>query len=283
MGASMDVRLTEERVLVLPDYFNMDIAEARAQVRRVDAFGTLAKMAGLVGKVRAEEIELIYKERRLQPYWALACTAVCTYERSRRHTLKLPPEVTEVSIGGDAYAVKAQQAQIQVLENCRQELRKEAVFDALSGAKAADLTASARSAARRVEPEALSTLSDGTVIVPPQIKAPVVIRDLLATLGPKIEADRLVEETVSFEQIDLYYRPVYAFRFRRAGKEAVVEVDGVTGEARLGGSTFEAYLGKMLEPKFLVEVGAETLNLFLPGATLVKVLALKGMEMTVRK
>jgi hypothetical protein len=279
----MDVRLTEERILVLPDYFNMEIAEARSQARRVDAFGTFARMAGLVGKTRPEEIELVYKERRLQPYWGLACTAVCTYERARRHTLKLPPEVSQVTVGGDIYAAKAQQAQINVMESCRQELRKEAVFDALSGAKGADLTASAKAAAQRVEPEALSTLGDGTVIVPPQTKAPVVIRDLLATLGPKIEADRLVEETVSFEQIDLYYRPVYAFRYRRANKEAVVEVDGVTGEVRLGGSTFEAYLGKMLEPKFLVEVGAETLNLFLPGATLVKVLALKGMEMTVKK
>ncbi len=45
----------------------------------------------------------------------------------------------------------------------------------------------------------------------------------------------------------------------------------------------EAYLDKVLEPKFLVEVGAETLNLFLPGATLVKVLAIKGMEMAIKK
>jgi len=279
----MDVRLTEERILVLPDYFDLESAGARAHPRRIDAFGTLAKVAGLMGKGRGDEVELIYRERRLQPYWGLACTAVCAYERTRRHALKLPPEVVQVGVGGDSYAVKGREAQVNVLETCRQEIRREAVFDALTGAKGPDIPASARAAARRVEPQVLADLADGTVVVPPQAKAPVVIRDMLATLGPKIEADRLVEETVSFEQVDLVYRPTYAFRYRRAGKEAVVEVDGVTGEAKLGGKTFEAYLGKVLEPRFLMEVGAETLNLFIPGATLVKVLAMKGMEMAVKK
>ena len=279
----MDVRLAEERVLLLPDYFDLESAQARAAARRMDAFGTLAKMAGLLSKPKADDIELIYSERRLQPYWGMTCTAVCAYERTRRHVLKLPPEVRQIAIAGENWDVQGQQAAVQVLETCRQEIRKDAVFDALTGQPAPDLPAPAKAAARPIAEGDLAGLGEGAVVVPPRAKAAVVIRDMLAALGPKIEADRLIEETVSFDAIDLYYRPVYAFRYRRAAKEAVVEVDGVTGEAKLGGATFEAYLGKVLDRRFLLEVGAETVNLFIPGATLVKVLVSKGMDLHERR
>jgi hypothetical protein len=275
----MDVTLTTERVLVLADHFDMAAAEERAAKKRLDAFGTMARMAGLLGKAKDEAIELVYKERRLQPFWSLSCTAVCIYERTRQHVLRMAPEVQRASIAGQTFEASAQQLALPLLETCRAEVRRTAVFDALTGQAASDLPGQARTAAQTIDPARLAAISDGTVVVPPRAKAEVVIRTLLADLGAKIEADRLVEETCAFDAIDLCYRPVYAFRFRRQGKEAVVEVDGCTGEVRLGGATFEAYLGKVLEPKFLLEVSAETLNLFLPGATLVKVLVAKGMEM----
>ena len=275
----MDVRLAEERVLLLPDYLDLEAARTKAAARRVDAFGTLAKVAGLLSKPKPDDIELVYQERRLQPYWGMTCTAVCAYERTRRHVLKLPPEVRQIAIADQTWDVQAQAAALQVLEICREEIRKEAMFDALTGQPSADLPSAAKTAAQTIAADELAGLGESAVVVPPRAKAPVVIRDMLATLGPKIEADRLIEETVSFEAIDLYYRPVYAFRYKRGAKEAVVEVDGVTGEVRLGGATFEAYLGKMLDPRFLIDVGAETVNLFIPGATLMKVLVHKGMDL----
>ncbi len=275
----MDVQLASERVLVLADHFDMEAAEERASRKRVDAFGTLAKMAGLFGKARDEEIELVYKERRLQPFWSLSCQVACVYERTRQHVLRMAPEVRQAAIAGEAHDVAAQQLTLSLLETCREEVRKDAVFDALSGQAAPDLPAQARQAARPVAAADLANLADGTVVAPPKAKAEVVIRTMLSQLGLKIEADRLVEETCAFDAIDLCYRPIYAFRYCRQGKDAVVEVDGCTGEVKLGGATFEAYLGKVLEPRFLLEVSAETLNIFLPGASLVKVLVAKGMDM----
>ncbi len=154
------------------------------------------------------------------------------------------------------------------------------MFDALTGQAAPDLMSRLKFTAQVASAEMLAEAArGGTVVVPPQAKASVVVREVLSGLVGKIEADKMLEETVEFEAVDLYYRPVYAFRYRRGGKEAVVEVDGLTGEAKVGGATFEAYLGKVLEPRFLLEVGAEAANLFLPGATLVKVIVTKGIEM----
>lgn len=279
----MDVTLAEERIFLLPDSLDMAAAEAKAYPKRIDAFGTLAKLGGLLSKSKPDEVELVYKERRLQPYWNLACTAAVAYERTRRHALKLPAEVRQISVAGQSWDAQGREAVIQVLETCRTEQRREQLFDALTGHPVEALAAGAKAGARRIEMAALPDLADQAVVVPPQANAAVAIRDLLAGMNNKIEADRLIEETAVFEAVDLYYRPTYAFRYRRGGKEAVVEVDGTSGEVRLGGATFEAYLGKVLEPRFLIEVGAETINLFIPGATLVKVLVNKGMDLRDRR
>ena len=276
----MDVNLPGERVLILAETFDLEGAEMRAATKKVDAFGTLAKMAGLLAKPKDEEFELVYRERRLQPFWSLACTTTCVYERTREHSVKLAPEVRQVTVAGEVHAVTGHELRLSVLESCREESRKETVFDALNGQAAPELASRLKFTAQVAGEDMLAAAAKGgTVVVPPQAKASVVIREVLSGLTGKIEADKVLEETVEFEAVDLYYRPVYAFRYRRGGKEAVVEVDGLTGEARAGGATFEAYLGKVLEPRFLLEVGAEAANIFLPGATLVKVIVAKGIEL----
>ncbi len=276
----MDVKLPDERVLILAETFDMEGAEMRAATRKVDAFGTLAKMAGFLAKPKDEEFELVYRERRLQPFWSLACTAVCAYERTRQHSIKLAPEVRQATVAGEVHALDGPDLVLAVLETCREEIRKETTYDALSGQAAPDLAGKLKFTAQLANEDALAAAAKGgTVVVPPQAKASVVVREVLSGMIGKIEADKVLEETVEFEAVDLYYRPVYAFRYRRGGKEAVVEVDGLTGEAKPGGATFEAYLGKVLEPRFLLDVGAEAANIFLPGATLVKVIVTKGIEM----
>jgi hypothetical protein len=107
----------------------------------------------------------------------------------------------------------------------------------------------------------------------------MVIRDVVAAAIGKINADKVLEELVRVEAVDLFYRPVYAFRYRRQNKEAIVEFDALTGETRTGGATFEQHLGKVLDPAFLLDVGAETLNFVFPGANLAKIVLVKGMEL----
>ena len=90
----MNVELAEERILVLPEQLSEEQAETRAWVKRLDAFGTMAKMSGLLARPKDQEFELVYKERRLQPFWRLEATAVSAYERSRDYVIKVAPGVT---------------------------------------------------------------------------------------------------------------------------------------------------------------------------------------------
>ena len=277
----MNVELAEERILVFNDRFTMEHAEGRAWTKRIDAFGAMAMMGGLLSRPRDDEFETVYRERRLQPFWRLASTATYTYERTREHPLPLRPEVTSIDICGQAIAVVGGKAMITGLEHCHEVRTRETLIDALTGLPHPEFAPYLDFAAVEATPESLAQMAlDNTVIVPPQTKGSMLVRDALAQAISKIDADKVLEETVRLDAVDLYYRPVYAFRYRRLGKEAVVEFDALTGVIKAtGGSTFEQHLGKVMDPNFLIDVSAEAVNLFIPGATIAKIVIVKGMAM----
>lgn len=280
----MQVELAEERIFRMTDRFSLEHAEGRAWSKRIEAFGALARVTGLFAQPKDEEFAVIYRERRLQPFWRVTVSTATAYERTRTYLVKVPPEVREVTIGDTVLSASSGQIQVVGLESCREETRRETLIDGLSKQVAPTLATYLQHDAIETNADALAAATaEGMVIVPPQAKASMVVRDVIASAIGKIDADRVTEELVRVEAVDLYYRPVHAFRYRRGDKEAVVEFDAITGETKVGGATFEQYLGKALEPKFLLDVGAETLNFVIPGANLAKLMIVKGLELKAGK
>ena len=276
----MEVAIADERILVIADQIGPHEAEGRAWAKRVEAFGTLARMSGLLARPKDDEFEVIYREKRLQPFWRIASMAVSVYERARSYPILLAPEVTRVCIDGQERPIGDHRIVIVGEESCEEENRREVLVDALTGAESPALAPYLELASEEADAAALASLAERqVVIVPPAVKASGLVRDAVAKAIGKIEADRILEERVDLETVDLYYRPVYAFRYRRQGKEAVVEVDGLTGEVSTTGSTFEQHVGKILEPKFLLDIGAEAANIFIPGATVAKLAIVKSLEL----
>jgi len=280
----MQVEIAEERILVFADRVSGEIAEAKAWARRIEAFGTLARMSGLLARPRDDEFELVYREKRLQPFWRIAARAFARFERERTYQIALGSEVKQVTIEGRPREIAAHKTHVSGLETCEEDTRRLTLIDGLTGQEDARLGAYLGFAADDADAARLADLAaEQTVVVPPKARASGLVRDAVAKAIGKIDADRILEERVELDAVDLCYRPVFAFRYRRAGKEAVVEVDGLTGEATTAGATFEQHLGKILEPKFLLDIGAEAANLFIPGATVAKLAIVKGMELRERR
>jgi len=276
----MNVELADERFLILTDRFTMDHAEGRAATKRIDAFGTMAKVAGFLSKPKEDEFELVYRERRLQPFWRLICTADYLYERTRRYAVKVPSVVETVAAYGQTLSAVDGEIAFEGLETCREAVRKESLYDALSRQPDAALARYLQFEGVSVAPEGLAAAAgEGTIVVPPVAKAPELIRDALSGVITRIEADRVLDEKIRVEAVELYYRPIYAFRYRRQGKEAVVEFDGLTGDIKVGGSTFETYLGKVMDPAFLIDASVEAATLFIPGARLAEIIVTKGISL----
>ena len=275
----MDVEIAEERIVALTDRFTLDHAEGRAWSRRADAFGTVAKLGGLLNRSTSEDYECVYRERRLQPFWRLHATAVAEYERTRNYAVPVSPSVRSVRLLGETVDVDQGQLRISGLETCRDESSREHLFDGLTKAENPNLATYLKFSGAPTDAEALAALAlAGTVVVPPETKASMLVREVVSGAIGKIDADRVLEERVTVDVVDLVYRPVYAFRYRHAGKEAVIEFDGLTGEIRPDGSTFEQYFGKVLEPRFLLDVGVEAVNIFVPGTQLIRIAVEHGAK-----
>jgi hypothetical protein len=280
----MEVEIAEERILVFPDRVSADVAEAMAWARRLEAFGAFARVAGFLARPKDDEFEVVYREKRLQPFWRIAACAFSRYERSRAYPIELAPEVKRVTIEGRERDIDGHRIALEGRETCEEETRRQMLIDGLTGVEADALAAYLDFAADDADAARLAALAQQkVVVVPPRMRASGLVRDAVARLIGKIEADTVLEEKVELQAVDLYYRPVYAFRYRRAGKEAVVEVDGLTGAVATTGSTFEQHLGKILEPRFLLDIGAEAANIFIPGATVAKLALVKGMELRDRR
>jgi len=275
----MDVELAEERVLILADRFNMDHAEGRAWTKRTEAFGTMARITGFLSRPKDEEFEIVYRERRLQPFFRIGCTANMTYERHKEYRVAVEANVTEVEIDGKAHEVTGGTYALTGIERCHDEIHREVYYDAIGGNPDPAAGQYLQHEAKVVGADDLAkAAADGAVVVPPQAKASMLVRDVLASSIERIEADKVLEEKLSLHHIDLYYRPVYAFRYRWQGKEAVVEFDGVTGETRTGGSTFEQFLGHKVDAEFLLNAGVEAAGIFIPGARLAEIVISKSLK-----
>ena len=84
------------------------------------------------------------------------------------------------------------------------------------------------------------------------------------------DADEVKEEAVNVECIDLYLRPTFNFKcvWAAKNKSAELAVDAITGELQTQPSATMALVAKLMKPEMLFDIGAETLNLVVPGGAI---------------
>lgn len=214
--------------------------------------------------IAVEERGLIYV-----PMWHAKAHLRFVYDRreSYRVTVKTPNAKT-VTIGADDFAVSGQSnIDVPAVEHCERDERKELWLDAVSNQP----VNAAPYLKARSTPIALDSFApDGAQIVAPTVRASAVIRNLLGNDFRPSDADEIKEEEVNVECIDLHLRPAYAFKYlwSTKNKTADVTIDGITGEINSEASAATAALAKLLRPETLFDIGAETLNVIVPGGAI---------------
>jgi len=268
----MDIQLGSERIFALDDRLGFEEVRQRAMDRRSHAFGS--GLGSLLQRPKSEDIELVGSQRRLEPFWHVACRALYVYERAREYKVTASaPEVREVTVLGTTYPVAdggpaARTFTVPALEHCREEFVHESHADGGTGARVPDAAAVMGATKREItDPTTLAV--EGTVVVPPQHRASFIVRQLLAEMLKPIQSDRMIEESLVLENTDLYYRPIWAFEFhwKPKDKRGVVEIDAITGEVRQGES-LRPQLAKMITRDALFDIGADTVGLLVPGGSI---------------
>jgi len=268
----MDIQLGTQRILVIDEREGLEQLRQRAMDKRSGAFG--GGLGSLLQRPKAEDVDLVTTQRRLEPFWHVAGRARYVYDRRRDYAVVASaPEVHEVTIHDTNYPVAdsgrgARTFTLTAIEHCREEIAHVLDADARTGAAVADADAVLAAPHREVaDPATLS--SDDTVVVPPEQRASFVVRQLLAEMMKPVQADTILEESLTLETTDLVYRPIWAFEFhwRPKEKRGVVEIDAVTGAVRAGGSLLP-HLGRVISRDALFDIGADTVGLLVPGGSI---------------
>jgi hypothetical protein len=267
----MEIALADQHVFVLEERLSADDLKQRAMDRRPSAFGT--SLGNLLQRPRPDDIELVSNEHRLEPFWHVACEARYIYDRSRDYTVPASgPEVGEVTVHGENYPVKPVAGRgvfvIPTVEHCRDEFSAEIFTDGVSGAPVAD-GATLVGGPRHEVGDLGALAGNGTVVVSPEQRASFVVRQLLGTMMKPVQADTLIEESMTIRNIDLYYRPWWAFEFhwKPKDKRGVVEIDALTGNIR-SGQPLGARISGHLNRDALFDIGADTVGLLVPGGSI---------------
>lgn len=278
----MQINVADERALLLETQISMEQAEGRAWSKKSDAFGAITKVTRLLQQPKDDEFELTYKEHRYQPFWHVACSARYIYDRTSRYSFRTTgPEVQSVTVEGTEYHADDGSITLAGTDHCEEEARQEIFVEGVSSEKVASLSKYLEFSSAAIAADNLDSFApEGTIVVPPQARSSAIVREVLSGMIKSVQADRIVEETVDVEHVDLYYRPVYAFQYRwlSKGKEAIMECDGLTGELQAGGKTFQQYLGKVLDAEFLFDVGVDAAGLLVPGGGIAVRVARKGFD-----
>lgn len=264
----MDIQLADQHIFRLDDRLTPEEIRQRAMDRRTGAFGS--GLENIFSRPKPDDIELIDSQRRLEPFWHVGCNAVYVYDRSHEYTVPVSgKQVKAVSVNGEEHQVTpAGSFTIPTTEHSREEYRQALFLDGVTGAAVPDAAAIVGSPRHEVtDLEALSAEAD--IVVPPEQRASYVVRQLLTGMLKPLQADVVHEETITFEQIDLYFRPWWAFEFhwKVKDKKGVVEMDAVTGELR-NSQALMARLSRTVTRESLFDIGADTVGLLVPGGSI---------------
>ena len=264
----MQIEVATQRILLLKDRLSPQQAKDIAWQKKLGAFDAFSKVTSFLSKPKDEDFTLTYSEHRYQPFWHVVSRARYEYTRTTNYQVASSgKEVKSVTIHDTKYDVLNGHFHLPVLEYCLQEERDEKIIDGISGKDAPGLRQYLSMAPTEVAGQLTEQVESDTILIPPHARISAIMRDSLSKMITGIQADTILTEEVEVSSVDLYYRPIYAFKYAWASKqkEAIIEIDGLTGEFSTGTRVFTEYFGKVLDQAFLFDIGADAVGMFVPG------------------
>lgn len=264
----MQIEVANQRILLLKDRLSPEQAKAIAWQKKLGAFDAFSKVTSFLSKPKDEDFSLTYSEHRYEPFWHVVASAHYEYTRTTNYQIATSgKEVKNVTVHDATYEVLNGHIHVPVLEYCFQEDRDEKIIDGITGKDAPVLKQYLSMTPTEVAGQLKDDVDANAILIPPQARISAIMRDSLSKMITSIQADTIIREEVEVSRVDLYYRPVYAFKYAWASKqkEGIIEVDGLTGEFRAGTRVFAEYFGKVLDQAFLFDIGAEAVGIFVPG------------------
>src|SRR5829696_8859954 len=264
----MEISLAEEHAYYFIPQISLD--EAREKVEKKKTTLVAGMFGTLISRPNPAEIQIISVESRLEPYWKVTAASHTAYDRQQIYTVPIKgDEVQAVTILGQKLRLNSKGGPsftLNGIEHCVEEHQVTRYFDGLSGQKY-DLNRFQRFT--KTEFTDLEHFAlEGMLVVPAQMKATAIIRQVLGeVIQPVLKAQIIHEERVDIEDLELNFRPVYAFEYEWSskGKRVIVEFDALLGDTRSGGKKWSDDIKGILSRDLFFDVTADAVGMLVPG------------------
>jgi hypothetical protein len=267
----MEISLAEEHAYYFVPQISIEVARDRIEKKKTTL---VAGMFGnLISRPNPNEIQVVSVENRLEPYWMVTAASRTAYDRQQVYTVPIKgEEVREVTLLGQKLTVGSKgnpSITINGIEHCVDERRVTRFFDGLTGQKE-DLSRF-QSFTKSAITDIGEFVPDGMLVVPPQMRATAIIRQVLGeVIQPVTKAQIIHEERVDIETIELNFRPVYALEYEwtSKGKRVIVEFDALLGDMRSGGKKWSDQIKGIITRDLFFDVTADAVGMLVPGGSI---------------
>ncbi len=267
----MEISLAEERAYYFVPQISIEVARDRIEKKKTTL---VAGMFGnLISRPNPNEILVVSTENRLEPYWVVTAASRTAYDRQQVYTVPIKgEEVREVTLLGQKLTVGSKgnpSLTLNAIEHCVDERRLTRFFDGLTGQK--DDMSRFQSFTKSAITDLGEFAPDGMLVVPPQMRATAIIRQVLGeVIQPVTKAQIIHEERVDIETIELNFRPVYALEYEWStkGKRVIVEFDALLGDMRSGGKKWSDQIKGIITRDLFFDVTADAVGMLVPGGSI---------------
>jgi len=277
----MDIILANERAFQFVPQTTLEVAIDRVEQKKIQLVsGTLG---ALLSRPKAEDIQLVSVENRLEACWEISVFLRTVYERNQSFTVPVSgKEVRQVTILGQDLDVAAGAKgnptfSFNGVEHCLEEYRHNFTFDGVGS----EVDHSKYKGFAKSEILELGQFSpDGVLVVPPKASASTVVRSIMAKVIKPVQAQVIHEEKLNIETLDINFRPVYALEYLWAAKSkhVVIEFDALTGEIQGNGKKMADQVKGMLNRDLLFDVTADAVGMIVPGGSIAVKLVKAAMD-----
>jgi hypothetical protein len=275
-----NIKVEGEKLLRLLDVLEWEKARKNASDYKVKAMGMLS---GFLFKPKAEDIAIVYEEKRYQAFWHIIGDSYFEYNRRVGYQVPVETVVEDVTFQDKNYKVSksSKTFEIEGVEHCKENYREEIMVDAQTD-QPGDFAKYLKFPTKQIKGTDELTV-DGTSVVNLQTKASFLVRKILNELVKPIKADQIIDEKIGISELSLYFYPVYTFEYlwQPKDKRVIIEFDGVTGEIRKGRKLTDKLRNSFTSDE-LFDFAKAVAN-FVPGGELAMLAGRKAIQLAKQK
>jgi hypothetical protein len=240
-----------------------------AENNKVSAFSVMDKLK-VWNRPSNETITIVDGVKRYEPFWFAEAERVITYKMISSYTVDIKnTDAQKIEINGTHYEVKGDKVHIPVTEHCESKKSHIAhVYGVQRDVSKKEIIDFLEKHSSEQQELSLEQVMQDNLLIQPERKLASILHAVEKELAHAVNASEVVEDTLTFDKVYLYYHPVYAFECLWQGKSAVLEVDGLNGKPIGGGRMKKEMLEIVKDPDFLMDVAGDAMDIVIPGGRL---------------